>query len=77
MWPWARARRDIADARQRAVDAEQQAVEAERKAASAEAGHRAAQQLVERARQSTAALQRQVDRNGFTEMLQASFGRRA
>ncbi|OYN80406.1 DUF7620 family protein [Mycolicibacterium sphagni] len=76
MWPWVRARRDIDDARQRAANAERQALEAELMAAGAEAGHQAAQQLVERARQSTTALRRQVDRNGFTEMLQESFGKR-
>lgn len=77
MWPWVRARRDITDALARAAEAERRAAEAAQKADDADAGHLAAQRLVEQARQSTASLRTQLEKNGFTEMLQSAWGRRA
>lgn len=69
MWPWARVRRDIADARQRADDAEQQRVDDELRTDAATAILDGALQQAEKSRAATARLRRQVDKNGFTELL--------
>ncbi|TDO18109.1 hypothetical protein EV580_1290 [Mycobacterium sp. BK086] len=76
MWFWNRARGDIADARQRATDAELRTVEAQQKNADADRRLLAAAVMDIESRRSTAGLRRQLERNGFTEMLQESWGKR-
>lgn len=76
MWIWDRVRGDIADARQRASDAEKRPAEEQRKNAEAEARHQAAQAEAAESLRSTAALRSTVRLNGFTKMLQESWGKR-
>ncbi|MCV7255365.1 hypothetical protein H7J86_24685 [Mycobacterium hackensackense] len=75
MWPWNRARRDIADARLRASSAERRAVEAELENAAAGAKLEAVQKQAEKSTASTKSLRHQLDLNGFTEMLAETWGR--
>ncbi|MCV7208429.1 DUF7620 family protein [Mycolicibacterium canariasense] len=75
MWPWKKARRDIEDARQRASSAEWRAVEAELDNAAAGAQLQAAQQQAEESTELTKSLRKQIDLNGFTELLSEAWGR--
>lgn len=68
-WPWERHKRDQLDARHRADAAEKRALAAARRRALAE--KQAAQ-----SRQVTARLRQQIELNGWTELLQAAWGKR-
>ena len=68
-WPWERHKRDKLDARRRAEAAEKRALAASRRMALAE--KQAAQ-----SRQVTAKLRKQIELNGWTELLQSAWGGR-
>lgn len=69
MWPWSQHRRDV-------EAANREAAEASRRKRDSEAGLRSAERLAEQSRSVSAAWRRQVDLNGFTELLQQAMGRR-
>lgn len=66
-WPWIKNRADVAEANRRArVAARQAELSASRR--------RAAELQAARAQTVSAALRREVDRNGWTELLQDAWG---
>lgn len=69
MWPWQKAAREVADERRRAEHAGHEVHDAEIR-------HEVAQKLAERSRDISAALRREIDKNGFTELLQQAMGGR-
>lgn len=68
MWPWARDRRAAEESAKEAAEAQQakQAAEFRRKTA---------ERQVQRAQAVSAALRFEIDRNGWTELLQKAWGR--
>lgn len=66
-WPWNKTRADI-------VEAQRRAQIAERQAELAIARRRAAETQAARAQTVSAALRKEVDRNGWTDLLQAAWG---
>lgn len=69
IWPWQKHRRDEVDARRRADDAEKRALAATRRRELAERQALVAQQV-------TKNLREQIEKNGWTELLQAAWGGR-
>ena len=66
-WPWTRNRDDVVEANRRANLAAKQAE-------LAVARREAAEALAARTQAVSSALRREVDRNGWTELLQAAWG---
>lgn len=69
MWPWKQQRAEAAEARRQAEDAGQQAN-------AAEARRLASERLAAHSHNVTAALRREIDKNGWTELLQHAWGGR-
>lgn len=69
MWPWQRHRAEVVQARSDRADAVEQA-------RAAEFRREAAERLAARSRSVTAKLRFEIDKNGFTEMLQHAMGGR-
>lgn len=69
MWPWQKAAREVADERRRAEHAGNEVHDAEVR-------RQVAQKLAERAGDISDALRREIDKNGFTELLQQAMGGR-
>ncbi len=76
MWAPKRFRRELEETNRRADTAEQQARIAERQAAAAAARRQRTEQAVARSHRSTVALQREADKNHWTELLQQSWAGR-
>lgn len=68
MWPWKTSE---------AEDTRLQEVDAEKKDQAAEARQREAERLAAQSRSVTHALRREIDKNGWTELLQAAWKGRA
>ena len=69
MWPWQKHRAEVEQARN---DREDAAARAE----AAEVQRRAAERLAAQSHTVTARLRREIDKNGFTELLQHAWGGR-
>jgi hypothetical protein len=69
MWPWNRQRAEAEKARQ-------EFIEAQRKAKAAEERRKAVDRLIGRSMATSARLRREVERNGFSDLLQQAWGAR-
>ncbi|OBK00052.1 hypothetical protein A5741_25240 [Mycolicibacterium conceptionense] len=69
MWPWQRHRAQVLQARNDRDDAA-------RRANAAEVQRNAAERLAEQSQRVTARLRNEVEKNGWTEMLQHAWGGR-
>lgn len=75
-WPWSRSRIELTEANQRAAEAVRRAEVAEQQDVAADFRLQLSEQLAERSLRVTARLRSEIEKNGWTELLQHAWGGR-